>query len=250
MDPIQQIRRMITITKVVAAYRYGDYEGALQDAEGLKDGETKTATYCFFRGSMLYYLGRLEDAESVLLEGLPLEENPRKKAVFYEALASVLMNQQRFSDAIAFYEDSARITPDRGACQSGIAEVWLRQGKELPTALECARRGVEIDRRAKEMSGTPEKKEVTKLQVGEDLAVLAWAAASNEGRIDEVDSILEEAFSLCGSRSKPILGKIHFHAGKAYEALTLRDKAKQHFRQSAQSDPNGIHGRLACAVGA
>jgi len=150
------------------------------------------------------------------------------------------MEHQRYPEAIAFFEDAGRAWPDRGANQRGLAEVRLRQGRELPEALELARQAVEIDRRATGM-----EKEALDSRLGEDLAVLAWAVAVNSGDVGEVESLLTEAFPLCGTKTKPVLAELHYHAGRAYEALGISEKTREHFRQAIEADPKGIFGRLA-----
>ncbi len=246
------IRTIATVNAIMAAYREADYETGLQKAEALKDPMhpfSKTAEYCFFRGTMLHHLGRLEEAEANLREGLPLEEDPSRRALVFNTLASVLMDQQRYPEAIAFYENAGRAWPDRGANHRGIAEVWLRQGRELFEALDHARQAVEIDRAA---SGL--KKEALETRLGEDLATLAWAVAENASSTDassgaaEVESLLKEAFHLCGDRTKPVLAHIHYQAAKAYEALKIPKKAREHFCRAAEADPRGTYGRLAIAA--
>src|SRR5438128_9737721 len=75
------IRTTKAISAVMAAYRDGDYRTALQKAESLKDGSSNTAEYCFFRGSMLHHLGKFDEAESNLREGLAFETDPRQRAL-------------------------------------------------------------------------------------------------------------------------------------------------------------------------
>jgi tetratricopeptide (TPR) repeat protein len=235
------IRTVRIMNAAMAAYRKGNYETALHKAEGLK-GASTTAEYYFFRGSILYHLGRFDEAEASLRDGLPLEEDPRQKALVYNTLASVLMEQRRFPEAIAFYENAGRAWPDRGSNHSGIAEIWLRQGRELTEALARARQAVEIDRNA-----TGIKKEALHTRLGEDLVVLAWAVAANSGDVREVESLLSEAFPLCGTKTTPVLGQIHYHAGKAYEALKMPEKSHEHFRQATELDPHGTWGHLSQA---
>jgi len=43
-----------------------------------------------------------------------------------------------------FFENAGRAWPDRGANQRGLAEVRLRQGRELPEALELARQALKL----------------------------------------------------------------------------------------------------------
>jgi len=190
-----------------------------------------------------YCKGNYEtEAEASLRDGLPLEEDPRQKALVYNTLASVLMEQRRFPEAIAFYENAGRAWPDRGSNHSGIAEIWLLQGRELTEALARARQAVAIDRNA-----TGIKKEALHTGLGEDLVVLAWAVAANSGDVREVESLLSEAFPLCGTKTTPVLGQIHYHAGKAYEALKMPEKSHEHFRQATELDPHDTWGHLSQA---
>jgi hypothetical protein len=81
---------------VMAAYRNGDYITALTKTEGLKNGQEKTGEYCFLRGAMLHHLGQLDKSEAILREAIPLHDDARQKALGYNTLASVLMDQRRF----------------------------------------------------------------------------------------------------------------------------------------------------------
>jgi len=164
----REIRTMRASKAVMAAYQDGNYTLALQKTEGLKDGSSNTAHYCFLRDGMLHQLGQFTMAESSLREGLPLQPDNRLKALNYKTLAKVLMDQERFEESIAFFENAGRAWPGRGSDLRGIAEVWLRQGRELPEALDHARQAVEIDR-----SATGLTKELLDQRLGEDLAVLA-----------------------------------------------------------------------------
>src|SRR5438874_2364727 len=106
------MRTIAGINAVMAAYREGNYEAGLQKAEGLKDPFSKTAEYCFFHGTILHHLGRLQEAEASLREGLPLEDEPNRRALVYNTLANVLMDQKRYPEAMAFYENAGRAWPD------------------------------------------------------------------------------------------------------------------------------------------
>jgi tetratricopeptide (TPR) repeat protein len=246
------IKMIAVINAIMAAYREGHYEAGLEKAEELKDPFkplSTTAEYCFFRGTLLHHLGRLEEAEASLRRGLPLENDPRQRALVYNTLATVLMDQGRYLEAIAFFENAGSVWPDRGSNHRGIAEVWLRQGREFSEALGHARQAVDIDRAASGM-----KKEALDTRLGEDLATLAWALAANAaanftavdpGVVSEAESLLAQSFQLCGTKTKPVLAQIHYQAGKACEALGQRQKARAHFRSAQEADPEGIHGRLA-----
>jgi tetratricopeptide (TPR) repeat protein len=238
----REMRTMAAMNAVMSAYRARDYARALQKTEGMRNGSSKTAEYCFYRGAMLHHLGQLTEAEASLRDALPLQPTDQLKALSYNTLAMILMDQERFTEAITFFESAGRAWPDRGSNQRGIAEVWLRQGRELSEAMDHARRAVEIDRAATGM-----KKEALDLRLAEDLAVLAWAVA-NSGGAEEVESLLIEAFTLCGTNTKPILAQLHYHAGKAYAALKDAQNSQAHFRQAAELDPQGTVGRFARAL--
>jgi len=236
-------KTMNALDAVIASYRAGDYQTALQQAEGLKRGFSKTPEYCFFRGTMLHQLGKFSDAEACLREGLPLQPDARSQALASNVMGTVLMDLKRYPEAIACFEDSIRVWLDRGTGHREIAEVWLRQGRNLPEALARARRAVEIDRASPALSA-----ETHDLRVGEDLALLAWAEAANSSDAQRVDSLLAEAFPLCANAAKMVQAQQHYYAGRAYSALQLLEKAAQHFLQARTVDPQGQFGRLAAAM--
>jgi tetratricopeptide (TPR) repeat protein len=232
------LRISSTIKTIMSAYRAGNYSAALARTQNLKDGSVNTGEYCFYHGSMLHHLGRFVEAETILREGLRLQKDSRQKALVYNSLATVLMDQQRFPEAIAFYESAGRAWPERGANLRGMAEVWLRQGRELQLALDQARQAVEIDRNATGMT-----KQALDSRLGEDLGVLAWAIAANSGDAAQIESALSEALRLCSGSSRAVLSELHFHASQAYLAIQNNDKSQAHLRQAAEIDPQGIHGR-------
>jgi tetratricopeptide (TPR) repeat protein len=236
-------RTLGAVDAIMDAYKQGDYSTALENVERLKSGISKSAEYCFFRGSMLYHSGKFEEAEASLREGMRLEEDPRQKALAYSTLATVLMEQGRYPEAIGFFENAGRAWPGRGANHRGIAEVWLRQGREFPEALQHARQALEIDRQASGM-----RRDALDSRLGENLGVLAWAVAANSGDIAEVESLLKEAFPLLDPKTKPVLAEFHYHVGRAYSALNRREKSAEHFRQATELDPQGIFGKLARAA--
>src|SRR5215472_2394101 len=184
---------------VDGSYRAGDYRTALRQAEELKDGFSKTPEYCFFRGTMLHQLGDFAEAEASLREGLLLETEARRQALAGNVLGTVLMDMGRYPEALTCFENSIRAWPDRGTGHREVAEVSLRQGRDLPEALNRARRALEIDRASPALS--PETHD---LRVGEDLALLAWAVAANSPDVQQVDSLLAEAFPLCANSAKMI----------------------------------------------
>lgn len=236
-------RTINALEAVTASYRAGDYQTALHQAEGLKHGFSKTPEYCFFRGTMLHQLGKFTEAEVSLREGLTLESDPHRKALASNTLGVVLMDMGRYPEAMANFEEAIRMWPDRGTGHREVAEVWLRQGSEPAAALARARRALEIDRASPALSI-----ETHNLRVAEDSALLAWAIAANSPDVQQVESLLADAFPLCANSAKAIQAQVHFYAGQAYAALKMREKSESHFNQASNVDPGGQFGRLARAV--
>lgn len=216
---------------------------ALANTEELKDGSKATAPYCFFRGTMLRHLVRFSEAEVSLREGLFLETEPHSRALALNTLATVLMDQGRPVEAIEFYENASRAWPDRGASRRGIAEVWLRQGREFPTALREAQQAVAIDKRV--IAPSQEAKTLLRHRLGEDLAVLAWALAANAAGVSTVEFLIREALRLCNDSPKSTLAQVHYHTGQAYLALQNEEEGREYFRQAAKIDPQGLFGAMA-----
>jgi tetratricopeptide (TPR) repeat protein len=241
-----KLGRAIDATKalddMLESYRSGDFQSVLHKSEKLKSGSARTAAYCFFRGKALYQLGRFAEAEASLQEARSLEQDERRVALSTEALGYALLEQQRYADAIACFESCIRIWPDRGCGHRAVAEALLRQGKAADAAVR-ARRAAAIDRNAQALSD-----EIHNLNLGEALATLAWAVAADSGDAPEVTRLVAEALPLCGDDNKPILGQLHYHAGRAFGALGVAERSAEHFEQAIAADPQGNYGRLARAA--
>lgn len=75
--------------------------------------------------------------------------------------------------------------------------------------------------------------------------MLAWALAANSAGAGTVEFLVAEALRLCGDGAKAVLTQVHYHAGQAYLALQNAGKSREHFRQAAELDPQGIFGAMA-----
>jgi tetratricopeptide (TPR) repeat protein len=229
-----------TLDAVLAAYRAGDYETALQLSEGLKQRGSETPEYCFFRGKSLYEIGKLEEAEASLRQSLTLEKDKRRRALSQEALGSVLLEQKRYTDAVACFEGCIADWPDRGCSHRAIAETGLRQGIWMAEALRRAQKAVEIDRAAHALTA-----EIHNVNLGMALATLAWATAVQSRDAAEVDRLTAAAVQLGDEDTKSVMSQVYCHAGLAYAVLGKRDECARHFEQAAAADPRGNFGRLA-----
>lgn len=230
------------LQSVLDAYRRGDYETGLAKVEGLKDGSSKTAEYLFFRGKMLYQLGKLKDAESSIREALSLEKDKRRMALSQEALGAVLVELERYNEAMECFEDSGRLWQDRGCAYRSMAEALLRRGGSSEEALARARQAANIDHSSQAMNA-----EIHNLNWSEALATLAWAVAEYSKDAAEVERLLAEALPLGGNESRPIRAQLYYQAGRAYSALGQAEKSARHFEQAVAIDPRGNYGRLARA---
>ena len=232
--------RQEVIGRVMAAHRQGDYEGALRHADALEPLDV--AVYHFFRGEALLHLGRLAEAETHLSKSASLPQPEGLRAIAYSTLGQVLVELQRSDEAMQCFEKSMKCAPNRGATDRGLAELMLRGG-DSAEGMKWARRAVEKTR-ASTMSA-----EVRDLNLGEALAVFAWATAAASADRNAVDRAAEEAVSLvqhrdsCSSRAQ-----VHFHLGTAYKTLEDSAAAKRQFEAAAAIDPNGHWGRAARAT--
>jgi tetratricopeptide (TPR) repeat protein len=125
------------------AYRKGDYVGQLEAAEALK--KSAPPSYLYFQGRALHELGRIEEAEACLAKCSTMEYDDHKMALYKDALGHVLIEQQRYDEAVACFESGIPYWPQRGGCHRGIAMTLQRQGGRTTEALAKARQAVEID---------------------------------------------------------------------------------------------------------
>src|SRR5262249_52475077 len=149
-----------------------------------------------------------QEAEAALRKGVPYETELRRIALSRETLGLVLLEEQRWSDALACFEACVRDWPDRGCSRRAIAETKLRQG-DVAEAVSHARAAVETDRTAKALNP-----EVHDVNLSEALATLAWAVAEHSGDKDEVDRLLGEALPLCEGKAKPAVAQVNYYAGR------------------------------------
>jgi tetratricopeptide (TPR) repeat protein len=229
---------------VMDAYRRGDYQTALQAAEGLRAAGEETS-YCFYRGSMLMHLGRLEEAEPLQRRNVLRQADPRRSALAYSQLGANLQEQRRYDDAMDCFEAALRRYPGKGSVYRHMAELQLHRG-ECPTeALKYANQAVTAERGT--TAETPGMEEVNRLNMGLAISALAWALAVARHDRAQVDSLIADALPLVGSTVKPDIAQVHYHAARAYLALGDPAESTQYREEAARLDPQGTWGRLAAA---
>jgi tetratricopeptide (TPR) repeat protein len=248
------------IQAVLDPYRKGDFEEALQATEHLRD-TGKDQSYLYYRGAILRQLGRLEEAEKCLSECAQLSQQNEgaygrsirggiaeiEKRISISAntqqmLGAVYLSRHRYADAITAFEASLRDCPDHGSALRDIAEVWLRRGKATE-ALKWAALAVDADRATRLLS-----RDVNEMNLADDLATLAWAAAAALKDGLQVERLVSEAEQLVVGKAVTAFAQVHLHAGFAYAALGDPEHSLRHLQAAAQSDSQGISGRYARAA--
>jgi len=98
----------------------------------------------------------------------------------------------------------------------------------------------------KEKAGPGVTEDTKMLNLGEDLATLAWAVAVHTHDATEVDRLSEEV-ALPGITPACAKAQVDYHFGKAWVELGDSRKSSLYFELAARTDPNGIWGRAAAA---
>jgi tetratricopeptide (TPR) repeat protein len=234
------------LTIVVDAYRRGDYEEALRQAERLKLLGEATPSYCFHRGANLGNLGQLEEAEVWLRRHAAMrEEDGRTQllAIGLTALGQVLLQAARYQEAEECFEKSIALYPERGAGYRYRAELCLLRGDEPATALQWAEHAV-----TRENGATDIPSEVRTLSLGEHLATLAWATAAASHDAAAVGRLADEAIASVGNGVVESTAQVQYQLGRAFAELGDRETAAQYYAEAAKVDPSGHWGRAGKAA--
>src|SRR5580704_7730713 len=96
-----QLRRgmaaLNAIDAVMTPYRKGDYQASLEAAEGFRYEGEVSESYCFYRGSNLAHLGRLQEAETWLRRNIEMRKKneTRHISIGYTTLGRLLLQAER-----------------------------------------------------------------------------------------------------------------------------------------------------------
>jgi tetratricopeptide (TPR) repeat protein len=229
--------RLATHNRMMEAYRLGDYESALREAEFMKD--SNKAGYFFFRGVLLTELGRFEEAEELLRKNVLIESRTHQSALGYSSLGHLMLERDRYEEALECFSSSLRHMPDRGATHRDVAETWLKRGNNSSEALKWAQLAVE-----KERAGPVLSAEVRDSNLGENLATLAWAVAVSSRDRQAVDRLLAEAVPMVKTLAVSTAAQVHYHAGRTCAELGDTAKSEEYFQEAS----HGRWGRAARAA--
>ncbi len=234
---------LAAINSVMAPYRGGDYEAALQAAEAFRANGEITASYCYYRGVNLGHLGRLEEAEIWLRRDIALRTGPRDKrhlAIGLTSLGHVLLQAGRYDEAQTCFEESIHTFPDRGSGYRSMAELFLLRPGNPSEAVRWAKLAIQH-----EQAGKPLSANLRNLNLGEDLATLAWATAAESHNATEVARLAEAAIVKTGDDHVQSAAQVRYHLGCAFAELGDFETSARHYEEAARIDPQGNWGREA-----
>jgi tetratricopeptide (TPR) repeat protein len=234
---------MAAINGVMEPYRLGDYQAALEAAEGFRDDGEITAEYCFFRGASLSHLGRLEEAETWLRRNIALHTaagDKRRLAIGLTSLGNVLLRAGHYDEAKKCFQDSIRTAPDRGSGYRSLAELCLVRGGDPAEAAGLAKLAVQREQADKVHSAS-----LRNLNLGEDLATLAWAIAAELHDAAQVARLADAAIAGVGDTNVQSTAQVHYHLGCAFAELGDLATSAGHYEEAARIDPQGHWGRAA-----
>ena len=224
---------------VDAALCSGDYNKALEllrKPSGLLTGAVRR----YHQGTVLFWQGRLQEAEEYLHQALYEGQDDAlfNQGAALDRLGYALLEQGRYEEATEAFTTSIELDPNRGQPYSGQGEAYLHRSQEPERALKLVRWGLR-HRRGSLLSLLLGRREL-----GEMWANEAWAHTLM-GHYPQADEALYHAFKEADRRFKPGLAAVHYRAGLT---LLLRDRfadASDHFSQARQIDPEGLYGNLA-----
>jgi len=221
----------------------GDYDGALQRADLLIRWLPETPIFHFMRATVLYYDGRLREAEQSFCTSIE-KGQIRPGAMLPMALASlghVLLHLARFDRATAAFEASNKIAPRYAGALNGLAEALLRQGQQPQRAL------LFVDNALKLRQDAPRGRNLNRHTFANMWANRAQALAML-GRRDDAAAAIETA-SIAGDPAfLPGLAATCWRCGLACRLMNQEEAAAKQFRKAIQLDPRGFYGVLAATA--
>ena len=219
----------------------GDYDLALRRLEWLERLQLTTPTLLHYKGTVLMFAGRNQEAEQTLRRCLAREWSPAHKSLAMVNLGYVFLGQRRYDEAQQALEGAIKLRPNGAVAYSSLAEVYLQQGIEPEKALELLDRGIQLKQKS-EMQAR-----VDQHIFGYLFANRAWALFML-GRPVEADAALDEALKFAAAPSKAGTAGVQYHVARALMASGQVPQAKQHFRKASETDPKGRYAALADAA--
>ena len=129
---------------IQAAIKQCDYDRALARARLAADYSFMPGFYRNMAGVILLWAGRYEEARETFQQsiGETRQEGMGAGSAALENIGCALAWQGRYAEAIKMFEGSIAISQSQVMVYSDLAEAYVRQGTELPRALELTDRAL------------------------------------------------------------------------------------------------------------
>jgi tetratricopeptide (TPR) repeat protein len=215
--------------------RRGRYASALRMAGVLAWLAPGSARHLRKRGIVLFYAGRLEEAEAVLRKALAQGARKVDQAATLEYLGRTLTYAGRYGEAVRALDTSIRLRPRHGAASGALAEALIWQGGDLERALALTNRARDYEGRTTKTSGP--------MGLAEAWAVHAWALAVL--RREAISAAAHRARHDGDEAYRPQMATVHWRIGMAFAAAGKDKVAARNFDKARRLDPAGLYGSLA-----
>jgi predicted Zn-dependent protease len=219
-----------------------DYDEAIARAGKLLRWFPETARFHYIQGRTLRYAGRLAEAEQAFRSSIgkgQVRAEP-EQAFRLECLGEVLLELGRFKEATSAFEAATKIYPPYAGSYSGLAEAWLRQGREAQRALLLVDKALEL-RQNDVRTRHHDRHELAYMHANRAQALALL------GRKEDALSAIETASRVGDPEFIPGLAATFWRCGVALRMLHQVDGANEKFRKAAEMDPRGLYGKLAAS---
>jgi tetratricopeptide (TPR) repeat protein len=186
-----------------------DYSRALGNFQRVLQIEPENGDACYGRGTVLYALGRQQEAISSYRQAVSYRPNSARYQV---GLAAALMAESQHEEAAEYCENALRISPDNADAVALAAQIAIRRG-QTEKAYEYLRPLLEQG-------------------VQSENVVMAFANVSRDvGRTSEAIQLLQEIADKGGSQSTEGRINLHFSLGRLYDREAEYEQAFRNFEQ-------------------
>jgi tetratricopeptide (TPR) repeat protein len=190
-----------------------------------------------FRAMLLVYSGEANEAEALIRSVIEDRQQTALKDEMNKTLGQALIDQGRYSEAGAIFEQVIKGSPERMGGYDGLAEVRILEGRPSE-AIELIEQAIH-----REVARPGMVRRFEAYEQGHLWANRAWAEAALGWR-PLAEQALERAFKAAGN-NKPELAGVHYRAGMSWNILQQPAKAREHFRAALELDPQGRNGKKA-----
>jgi tetratricopeptide (TPR) repeat protein len=171
------------------------------------------------------------------------DKEKRHLAIGLTTLGHLLLQARRYDEAQECFEKSLGHFPERSSGYRSMAELCLLRGYNPAEALRWAELAIRHAQADWQISP-----ELRNMNLGEDMATLAWATAADSHSASEVSRLAVEAVASVGTTNVVSRAQVYYQLGCAYRELGDIRTGAQHYEEAAKLDPQGQWGRAAQAA--